>query len=112
EDYQHIHQYQVLRGFDPSTTDFARHLEYDQHLFQPVNDSDRFQIHQESLPESRPSTPAFDIQEFEDLALVKSTTRSGTSGTRLGSTSYWSPVFLPSATEVSSELDTLDVDVD
>ncbi|KAK1225137.1 hypothetical protein PQX77_011919 [Marasmius sp. AFHP31] len=117
EDYQRIHQYQLLRGFDPSTTDFARHLGCDDNLFQPVNDSDRFQIYQESLPESRPSASASDILgEFEDFALVEQTTTSEPSGTRLNSTSSWSPVFLPSAAEVSSELvtmvDTPDVDVD
>ncbi|KAK1229292.1 hypothetical protein PQX77_007659, partial [Marasmius sp. AFHP31] len=68
-------------------------------------------------PESRPSTPASDILgEFEDFALVEQTTTSETSGTRLGSTSSWSSVFLPSATEVSSEVvtmvDTPDMDVD
>ncbi|KAK1227241.1 hypothetical protein PQX77_009766 [Marasmius sp. AFHP31] len=114
KDYQRIHQYQHHQGFDPSTMDFARHLGYDDIFFQPVNDSARFEIHQgaESPPESRPSTPASDVQVFKDLALVEPTTRSGTSGTPLGSTSFWSPAFLPSATEVSSELDTLDVDVD
>ncbi|KAK1221990.1 hypothetical protein PQX77_015189 [Marasmius sp. AFHP31] len=113
EEYHRIHQYQLLRGFDPSTTDFARHLGYGDILFQPVNDSDRFEIPQES----RSSTSASDILgEFEDLALVEQTTTSETSETRLGSTSSWSPVFLPSATEVSSEvvtvMDTPDLDVD
>ncbi|KAK1227906.1 hypothetical protein PQX77_009074 [Marasmius sp. AFHP31] len=117
EDYQRIHQYQLLRGFDPSTTDFARHLGYDDNLFQSVNDSDRFEIHREYPPESRPSASAFDILgEFEDLAPVEQATTSEISGTRLGSTSFWSPVFLPSATEVSSEVVTVvdapDVDVD
>ncbi|KAK1216533.1 hypothetical protein PQX77_020828 [Marasmius sp. AFHP31] len=117
EEYQRIHQYQVLRGFDPSTTDFARHLGCDDNFFQSVNDSVRFEIHQEHSPESRSSTSASDILgEFEYLALVEQTTTSETSATRLGSTSSWSPVFLPSATEVSSELvttvDTPDVDVD
>ncbi|KAK1216537.1 hypothetical protein PQX77_020832 [Marasmius sp. AFHP31] len=117
KDYRRLHQYQLLRGFEPSTTDFARHLRWDDNLFQPVNNSDRFEIHQESLPESRPSASASDILgEFEDFALVEQATTSETSGTRLGSTSFWSPVFLSSATEVSSEVvtivDSLDVDVD
>ncbi|KAK1217460.1 hypothetical protein PQX77_019885 [Marasmius sp. AFHP31] len=42
DDYKSLHQYQVLRGFDPTTTDFAQHLEYD-HIFQPQNDDDRFE---------------------------------------------------------------------
>ncbi|KAJ8089580.1 hypothetical protein PM082_014836 [Marasmius tenuissimus] len=40
--YKLIHQYQTLRGFDPTTTDFARHLGYC-HVFQPQNDDDRFE---------------------------------------------------------------------
>ncbi|KAJ8089543.1 hypothetical protein PM082_014799 [Marasmius tenuissimus] len=40
--HQLIHQYQLLRGFDPTTTDFARHLGYG-NIFRPVDDSDRFE---------------------------------------------------------------------
>ncbi|KAK1225900.1 hypothetical protein PQX77_011148 [Marasmius sp. AFHP31] len=117
EDYQRIHQYQLLRGFDPSTTDFARHLGHDDILFQSVNDSDRFEIHQESPPESRSSTPTSDISdESEDSALIEPILASTTSGTRLGHTGFWSPAFRPSPVEVSSELATtteaLDLDVD
>ncbi|KAK1223388.1 hypothetical protein PQX77_013741, partial [Marasmius sp. AFHP31] len=35
--HKSLHHYQVLRGFDPTTTDFARHLGY-HHIFQPHND--------------------------------------------------------------------------
>ncbi|KAK1229287.1 hypothetical protein PQX77_007654 [Marasmius sp. AFHP31] len=130
EDYQRIHQYQLPRGFDPSTTDFARHLGYDDNLFQPVDDSDRFQIYRESPPESRSSTPTSDIsgeteywtsssdisEESEDSALIEPILASTTSGTRLGHTGFWSPAFRPSPAEVSSELATmteaLDLDVD
>ncbi|KAK1225148.1 hypothetical protein PQX77_011930 [Marasmius sp. AFHP31] len=117
KDYKHIHQYQLLRGFDPSTADFARHLEYDGNLFQPVNDSDRFQIHRESPPESRSLTPTPDIwKESEDSALIEPILASTTSGTRLSHTGFWSPAFRPSPAEVSSELATtteaLDLDVD
>ncbi|KAK1216532.1 hypothetical protein PQX77_020827 [Marasmius sp. AFHP31] len=117
KDYKRIHQYQLLRGFDPSTTDFARHLERDGNLFQPVNDSDRFQIHRGSPPESRSSTPTPDIwKESEDSAVIEPILASTTSGTRLGDTGFWSPAFRPSPAEVSSELATatgaLDLDVD
>ncbi|KAK1233422.1 hypothetical protein PQX77_003418 [Marasmius sp. AFHP31] len=117
KDYKRIHQYQLLRGFDPSTTDFARHLEYDGNLFQPVNDSDRFQIHRGSPPESRSSTPTPDIwKESEDSAVIEPILASTTSGTRLGHTGFSSPAFRPSPAEVSSELATttgaLDLDVD
>ncbi|KAJ8089540.1 hypothetical protein PM082_014796 [Marasmius tenuissimus] len=40
--YKTLHHYQLLRGFDPTTTDFARHLGY-HHVFQPQNDDDRFE---------------------------------------------------------------------
>ncbi|KAK1230465.1 hypothetical protein PQX77_006443 [Marasmius sp. AFHP31] len=130
KDYQRLHQYQLLRGFDPSTTDFARHLQCDGNLFQPVNDSDRFQIYRESPPESRSSTPTSDIsgeteywisssdisEESEDSALVEPILASTTSGTQLGHTGFWSPAFRPSPAEVSSELaattEALDLDVD
>ncbi|KAK1221650.1 hypothetical protein PQX77_015542 [Marasmius sp. AFHP31] len=39
--YKSLHQYQVARGFDPTTADFAKHLGYG-HIFQPLGDSDRF----------------------------------------------------------------------
>ena len=41
--YKLMHEYQLLRGFDPATTDFAQHLGYNV-IFQPVvNEPDRFQ---------------------------------------------------------------------
>ncbi|KAJ8085687.1 hypothetical protein PM082_004505 [Marasmius tenuissimus] len=43
EIYQLLYQYQLLRGFEPKTTDFARHLGYSKCIFEVVNDSDRFQ---------------------------------------------------------------------
>ncbi|KAJ8092729.1 hypothetical protein PM082_007058 [Marasmius tenuissimus] len=42
--YQLIHQYQLLRGFDPATIDFARHTGYDDHIYRPINDSDQFEV--------------------------------------------------------------------
>ncbi|KAK1228048.1 hypothetical protein PQX77_008927 [Marasmius sp. AFHP31] len=41
-DYKCLHEYQLSRGFDPKTTDFARHLGYVDYIFHPINDSDRF----------------------------------------------------------------------
>ncbi|KAK1221226.1 hypothetical protein PQX77_015968 [Marasmius sp. AFHP31] len=40
--YDFLRQYQLLRGFDPSTTDFARSLAFDKNIFQPLSDLDRF----------------------------------------------------------------------
>ncbi|KAK1217884.1 hypothetical protein PQX77_019453, partial [Marasmius sp. AFHP31] len=48
--YRRIHQYQVLRGFDPATTDFARHIGLDHHIYQPLEDSDRFEQVQKGPP--------------------------------------------------------------
>ncbi|KAL0062298.1 hypothetical protein AAF712_010867, partial [Marasmius tenuissimus] len=40
--YKHLHQYQLYRGFDPTTTEFTRHLKYGV-MFQSVpDDLDRF----------------------------------------------------------------------
>ncbi|KAK1226114.1 hypothetical protein PQX77_010919, partial [Marasmius sp. AFHP31] len=40
--YKPLHQYQIARGFDPTTADFARLLGYHT-IFQPLGDSDRFE---------------------------------------------------------------------
>ncbi|KAK1215696.1 hypothetical protein PQX77_021701 [Marasmius sp. AFHP31] len=40
EVYDSLHQYQLLRGFDPSFTDFAQSLGFDQHIFQLLSSSD------------------------------------------------------------------------
>ncbi|KAK1216165.1 hypothetical protein PQX77_021218 [Marasmius sp. AFHP31] len=51
--YDSLRQYQILRGFDPSTADFARSLGFDEHIFQPPSDSDRFaQVNQGSFQPS------------------------------------------------------------
>ncbi|KAL0060722.1 hypothetical protein AAF712_012502 [Marasmius tenuissimus] len=41
--YKRLHEYQLSRGFDPKTINFARYLGYDHHIFQLTNDSDRFE---------------------------------------------------------------------
>ncbi|KAK1227158.1 hypothetical protein PQX77_009792 [Marasmius sp. AFHP31] len=50
--YECLHQYQLLRGFDPTTTEFARHLGYEHYIFQPLGDSNRFEMVQQELPPS------------------------------------------------------------
>ncbi|KAK1225546.1 hypothetical protein PQX77_011516 [Marasmius sp. AFHP31] len=46
-----IHRYQLLRGFDPTTTNFARHLGYSDNLFQPIDNSDQFtEVHEDQDP--------------------------------------------------------------
>ncbi|KAJ8089549.1 hypothetical protein PM082_014805 [Marasmius tenuissimus] len=49
DSYKLVRQYQTLRGFDPTTADFARHLGYG-NLFRPVDDSDRFEdVHKDEI---------------------------------------------------------------
>ncbi|KAJ8089554.1 hypothetical protein PM082_014810 [Marasmius tenuissimus] len=40
--YKSLHRYQLLRGFDPTTTDFARHLGH-RYVFQTQNNDNRFE---------------------------------------------------------------------
>ncbi|KAK1234403.1 hypothetical protein PQX77_002394, partial [Marasmius sp. AFHP31] len=42
--YKLIHRYQLLRGFDPTTTDFARFLGYDGPVFRLMGDLYRFKV--------------------------------------------------------------------
>ncbi|KAK1233607.1 hypothetical protein PQX77_003234 [Marasmius sp. AFHP31] len=120
-DYRCLHQYQLNRGFDPSTADFARHLGYYDNVFWPVDDSNRFGIQQEppSESESSTSTPTSDISDNEDLGYSTSPTVGyAISGARREPTSFWSPIYLPFPSEVTSEsgptmeTETLDGEVD
>ncbi|KAK1224351.1 hypothetical protein PQX77_012735 [Marasmius sp. AFHP31] len=47
--YKTIHEYQLLQGFDPRTTDFARNIGLYNPIFQPANDS----VHFKELSEER-----------------------------------------------------------
>ncbi|KAJ8083391.1 hypothetical protein PM082_009263 [Marasmius tenuissimus] len=63
EHYELFHRYQLLRGFDPTTTSFARYLGYDSHLFQPVSNSDRFtDVHEDQNPLH--PTSSHDLAQF------------------------------------------------
>ncbi|KAK1225473.1 hypothetical protein PQX77_011586 [Marasmius sp. AFHP31] len=125
--YRHLHQYQLLRGFDPFTTDFSCHLGFHQPIFRPADDSDRVEFLQglldhsddlfdlvssslvrlvESPPESRPSSPPCDISELERLIPVTSTPSSATSETREGPASFWSPIFFPIPLGIPGDLGT------
>ncbi|KAK1234769.1 hypothetical protein PQX77_002021 [Marasmius sp. AFHP31] len=117
--YRCLHQYQLNRGFNPSTADFARHLGYYNNVFRPVDDSNRFEIQQEPPSESESSTSTSDVLDNEDLGCSASLTAgSATSRARHGPTSFWSPIYLPFPLEVTSEsgptmeTETLDEDVD
>ncbi|KAK1217653.1 hypothetical protein PQX77_019701, partial [Marasmius sp. AFHP31] len=49
DDYKHLHQYQLLRGFDPATIEFAQQLGFGDHIFRPLEDSDWFEEAQQGL---------------------------------------------------------------
>ncbi|KAJ8088732.1 hypothetical protein PM082_013975 [Marasmius tenuissimus] len=74
--YKRIHRYQCLRGFDPTTADFARHLGYDDIVFRPVNDSVRFEFEESSeqqiagLPELQVDSDRRDIYDSDDYTLT------------------------------------------
>ncbi|KAK1219116.1 hypothetical protein PQX77_018175 [Marasmius sp. AFHP31] len=55
--YKYFHQYQIARGFDPTTADLARHLGYD-NIFQPLGDSDRFEDVHKDQTSPPPNTSA------------------------------------------------------
>ncbi|KAK1230893.1 hypothetical protein PQX77_005997 [Marasmius sp. AFHP31] len=67
--YKQLDEYQRLRGFNPTTTDFAQHLGYDGNIFQPINDTDRFDEDYEepSLEplEPHPNTDYLDLSTTE-----------------------------------------------
>ncbi|KAK1219908.1 hypothetical protein PQX77_017350 [Marasmius sp. AFHP31] len=70
--YQQMDEYQRFRGFDPTTTNFARHLEYDQNIFEPIHDTDRFNdIH--NAPSLKPLKPYSNV-DIPDLSAVDNDT--------------------------------------
>ncbi|KAK1219870.1 hypothetical protein PQX77_017393 [Marasmius sp. AFHP31] len=75
--YKLTHQYQLLRGFDPTTTDFAQHLGYG-HIFQPIHHPDRFmevsQEHSDSLDESVTSDSSECLSDRMDQQLAEDPT--------------------------------------
>ncbi|KAK1222541.1 hypothetical protein PQX77_014605 [Marasmius sp. AFHP31] len=75
--YKLIHQYQLLRGFDPTTTDFAQHVGYG-HIFQPIHHSDRFievsQEHSNSLDGSVTNDSSECLSDMTDEKLAEDLT--------------------------------------
>ncbi|KAK1216304.1 hypothetical protein PQX77_021069 [Marasmius sp. AFHP31] len=53
--YKLIHQYQLLRGFDPTTTDFAQFLGYDGPVFRLMGDLYRFKVVHGGRPDGQDS---------------------------------------------------------
>ncbi|KAK1215021.1 hypothetical protein PQX77_022387 [Marasmius sp. AFHP31] len=65
--YDSLRQYQLLRGFDPSTADFAQSLGYDKNIYQTPSNSDRFaQVNEEPPLKDGASTSAAQISALED----------------------------------------------
>ncbi|KAK1235920.1 hypothetical protein PQX77_000841 [Marasmius sp. AFHP31] len=116
DDYRCLHQYQLNRGFDPSTTDFARHLGYYDIIFWPVDDSNRFEIQQESPPENQASTPTSYMSGIEERGPALPTSVSLVSEIQEERTSYDMPFFRESFSTISTESVTMaenfDMDVD
>ncbi|KAJ8094943.1 hypothetical protein PM082_010159 [Marasmius tenuissimus] len=93
-DYELIYQYQHLRGFNPTTTDFARHFGYVT-IYQPVTDSDQFeQFQKDPLPEDG---------TLLSPGMKESVTHAS------GSSSFWSTILLPLSPTVSKDSDILTV---
>ncbi|KAK1234021.1 hypothetical protein PQX77_002786, partial [Marasmius sp. AFHP31] len=84
--YDPLRQYQLLRGFDPSTTDFARSLGYDENIYQTPSNSDRFaQVDEEPALEDGASMLAAHISAPEDPMTThpaQKSSESTTSSTR------------------------------
>ncbi|KAJ8094824.1 hypothetical protein PM082_010036 [Marasmius tenuissimus] len=75
--YKLVHQYQVLRGFDPTTTDFARHLGF-HHVFRPVHASGKIpEVKQESPP--HPLSREISAQSTQECIRFTTTTNNSTS---------------------------------
>ncbi|KAJ8094942.1 hypothetical protein PM082_010158 [Marasmius tenuissimus] len=98
--YKLIHQYQLLRGFDPTTTDFARHIGSGNHIFRPLNHSGRsVQVQQVPSP--------WDELSNDSISTAPSAEGSETDTSK--STGFWSSVFSPFASTVSQDSDILTI---
>ncbi|KAK1236200.1 hypothetical protein PQX77_000555 [Marasmius sp. AFHP31] len=59
--YKTIREYQLLRGFDPKTTDFIRHVGYHDIVFQPIIDLAQIEEIHEEQNSGQPSDPHVDF---------------------------------------------------
>ncbi|KAK1219624.1 hypothetical protein PQX77_017636 [Marasmius sp. AFHP31] len=74
--YRQLDEYQRLRGFDPTTTDFAQHLGFNANIFHPVNDTNRFdEVYNEPLELhsnlDHPDLSATDYPAIQQRAIIK-----------------------------------------
>ncbi|KAK1220087.1 hypothetical protein PQX77_017167 [Marasmius sp. AFHP31] len=101
--YDSLRQYQILRGFDPSTTDFARSLGFDENIFQPLSDSDRFaQISKEPALENGASMLAAHISAPEDPMTTQSAQKSSE---HTASSTHRTSLSIPSVAETAVKHD-------
>ncbi|KAK1224350.1 hypothetical protein PQX77_012734 [Marasmius sp. AFHP31] len=63
--YKTIHGYQLLRGFDPKTTDFARHIGYDDPIFRPIINLAQIEEIHEEQDSGQPSDPHVDFVVYD-----------------------------------------------
>ncbi|KAK1224687.1 hypothetical protein PQX77_012434 [Marasmius sp. AFHP31] len=115
DDYKSIHQHQHLRGFDPTTIDFA-HIGFDDNIYQPLGNSDQFkQAQQEPSPEDesfalvptnfgrKGTVPSDRLYRVFNLIPPGSVTRPSES------TSFWSTILPPLSSTVFKDSDILTV---
>ncbi|KAL0573357.1 hypothetical protein V5O48_008600 [Marasmius crinis-equi] len=80
--YRWIHQYQLARGFDPTTPDFAQHLGYP--IYQVYDDSDRFQEYCDAtMPTSQtqPSPTVSKLRALQGVTIAPASKRKATTST-------------------------------
>ncbi|KAK1220085.1 hypothetical protein PQX77_017165 [Marasmius sp. AFHP31] len=78
--YDSLRQYQLLRGFDLSTTDFARSLGYDKNIYQTPSNSDQFaQVNEEPPLKDGASMLAAHVSAPEDPMTTQSAQKSSES---------------------------------
>ncbi|KAK1225210.1 hypothetical protein PQX77_011890 [Marasmius sp. AFHP31] len=115
--YKLIHQYQLLGGFDPATTDFARHIGCGDNIFlSTVSDTDRFEVVDQDTPPKVTGSPLTSgVQEIvSDLATTahpafpRSLTTFGTQEFKVGTSSGLPP---PSS-DSDIIMETFDMDID
>ncbi|KAL0058327.1 hypothetical protein AAF712_015010 [Marasmius tenuissimus] len=57
DSYRLLRQYQLLQGFDPTTTNFARRVGFDDHVFASIDNSYRFEVVDEARPAGHNYSP-------------------------------------------------------
>ncbi|KAK1217988.1 hypothetical protein PQX77_019339 [Marasmius sp. AFHP31] len=95
-DYKIIHQYQLLRGLDPKTTDFARHVGSNRIVFQPIINLAQIEEVHEDQNSRQPLDPHVDFIVYDSD--YHTSDSDGDSATDLGDSS-------DSGSDCSTDLD-------